>query len=253
MKLEIFDNHEKQSQAAADMIIGTINKNPAAVLCLATGDSPRRTYELVVEKVKTNQIDLSRCSFIGLDEWVGIAPSNTGSCDWFLHHYLFKPLNINSAQIFLFDAMAHDLDAECKKMNAIIGEKGIDCMLVGVGINGHIGFNEPGTPEDSLAHVIDLDATTLSVGTKYFSGSMETSKGITLGLKQFLQSATAIMMANGKKKSGIIKSTLENNVNTNIPSTLIRKHPNAVLMIDREAAADLNPEFIHENSGKEWN
>jgi glucosamine-6-phosphate isomerase len=239
MELKIFEDHEQQSAAAADMIIELVQSKPDAVLCLATGDSPRRTYELIVEKANASKVDFSKCSFIGLDEWVGISPENPGSCHWFLHHYLFGPLEIKEEQVFLFNAMTDDLEAECKKMNGIVQQKKIDLMLVGVGMNGHIGFNEPGTSNELLAHVSILDDTTLSVGKKYFNGSMDTNQGITLGLTHFLQSKKALMMANGTMKASIIQKTMEENTSTHIPSTLIRQHPNAILSIDNAASSAL--------------
>jgi len=113
-------------------------------------------------------------------------------------------------------------------------------MLVGIGMNGHIGFNEPGTDEESLTHVINLDETTLSVGKKYFNGAMETNKGITLGLLQVMESRQLIMAANGEKKSAIIKKTMEAPINNSITSTFIRKHPEAILFIDEQSASGLH-------------
>ena len=110
-------------------------------------------------------------------------------------------------------------------------------MLVGVGMNGHIGFNEPGVSDDLLSHVINLDETTKSVGQKYFGEKTALTKGITLGLKHFMNARTALMLANGAKKATVIKRTIEDPISTQLPSTLIRKHPNGVLYLDKEAAA----------------
>lgn len=240
MQIKVYCDHHLQSKAAADQIAELLLWNSSALLCFATGDTPKLTYELLVERLMNEKIDISKCFFIGLDEWVAVSKDDTGSCHWFLHHYLFEPLNIPASQIHLFDANAEDLQAECRKMNDLIRYKnGIDLMLVGVGMNGHIGFNEPGTKEDGLAHVIDLDATTLSVSKKYFNGEMQASKGITLGLGQFLSAREVIMMASGSKKAPIMKMALEGETGTQVPASLVRNHRNASVVLDKEAAEGL--------------
>jgi glucosamine-6-phosphate isomerase len=240
MQLQIFDTYELLSAAAAELVAAAVKKKPNTVFCFASGDTPRRTYELLVEKVKEENIDFSKCTFIGLDEWLGIPPGNTGSCHYFLQTYLVQPLGLRDEQVHLFDAMADDPLAECEKMNALIlSKKGIDFMLVGVGMNGHIGFNEPGTSITLNAHVITLDNTTLTVGQKYFAAEVPASKGITIGLQQVLEAGTLLMMANGKKKAAIIKQAMEEEITSHTPASLIRYHANGILMIETEAAANL--------------
>jgi len=242
MELKIFKDYEALSFATCEAIIDIIKDKPDAVLCLATGQSPILTYELLVEKIISNKIDISQITFIGLDEWVGIPPEMEGSCQHFLQTRLFKPLNISSSQIFLFNALAGDPEKECKRMNdAIAAKGGIDFMLVGVGLNGHIGFNEPGVAINNHAHVIELDETTKAVGQKkYFDKPVTIGKGITLGLQNFLEARFAIMIANGTKKAEIIKKAIEAPINTNVPATIMRMHKNSLLMIDEEAASLLN-------------
>lgn len=242
MELEIFKDYEELSQRAADTIIDCIKNKPNAVLCLATGDTPKLTYKYLVEKISKDNIDVSGCTFIGLDEWVGISPQTAGSCHHFLQENIFRPLNIKAIKVHLFDAMSEDFAGECKKMNnAIVDHNGIDLMVVGVGMNGHIGFNEPGVAIDSYAHVIDLDETTRSVGQKkYFDVPVTIGRGITLGLQNFLEAKHAVMLANGVKKAPIIKATVEEPIGTKVPSTLIRMHKHSTLMIDEEAASMLN-------------
>jgi glucosamine-6-phosphate isomerase len=240
MKLSIFDTYESLSAFAAEQLLATVKSNPQATLCLATGDSPKRTYQLFVQEAIKQKINLGDIHFVALDEWMGVPPSNPGSCHYFLNENLFSPLQIKRDNIHLFDAFAKDAAKECEKMNdAIKTLKGIDLMLVGVGMNGHIGFNEPGASESHYAHVADLDATTQQVGQKYFSEQTALVKGITLGLAQFFEASKVLMLANGKKKSSIIKNALEGNISTQVPASLIRKHKNSQLLIDSEAASEL--------------
>lgn len=240
MELKVFNDHEAQSAAAADMIVDRIMNKPGAVLCFASGDSPRLAYQKAAERVRSERVDISNCLFIGLDEWLGIPPDNSGSCHYFLQHYLFGPMNIDPAQIHLFNGMTTDEDKECERMNNVIAMNGgIDLVVVGVGMNGHIGFNEPGTDIETTAHVAMLDEITRTVGKKYFNEPVPINKGITVGLKQVMEAGTLLMMANGKKKAPVIKRAVEGDTGTEFPASLVRKHANGILMIDAEAAAEL--------------
>lgn len=240
MELKVVDNYNTLSATAANLLIDCVKKKPTAVLCFATGDSPKLTYQLLVEYAAKDKVDFSKCSMIGLDEWLGIPPTDSGTCHYFLHQYLFQPMGIASSQIHLFNALTTSEEGECELMNDHIAAKGgIDFMVVGVGMNGHIGFNEPGTDIDSVAHVAVLDEITRIVGKKYFQGEVPINKGITLGLKQVLQAKTLLMLANGKKKAPVIKQAVQSAISTYFPATLIRQHSNGILLIDQEAAAEL--------------
>ena len=239
MQLQIYPDHSSQSLAAAELILSAIRQKPDAVLCLATGDTPRLAYNLLVEKALKEKLNLSECFFIGLDEWLGIPRDNEGSCHHFLHKLVFQPLGINSNKVHLFDSMTPDPVKDCNQMNQVIaGKGGIDLMLVGVGMNGHLGFNEPGVSPDLQAHIITLDETTRTVGQKYFQQTTPLNQGITLGLQQILQSRQLLMMASGLKKSNIVKQALEGPVSATVPASYIQVHANGIALLD-EAAATL--------------
>lgn len=240
MAVRIYANYEVLSQAAAGEIVLQIKQKPDSVLCLAAGETPRLAYNLLPEIARKEGVDFSRCQFVGLDEWLGIPYTNEGSCSWFLWRNLFTPLGISPHQIKLFDGMTEDPAEECRRVDALIVDNGgIDLMLVGVGMNGHIGFNEPGVSEHSYAHVADLDETTRSVGQKYFRETTVLQKGITLGLRHLLQSRRAFVMAGGTRKAGIIRQALEGKITTEVPASIIRKHPNGVTLLDSEAGSML--------------
>ncbi len=244
MELKVFDNYGGLSVAAAEMIMDCIKDKPDALLCFATGDTPKLTYQELAAGIKREGTDISKCFFIGLDEWLGIPPHNNGSCHYFLHHYLFSPMGISPRQVHLFDAMTTNEEDECKRMNSIISKRGgIDLMVVGIGMNGHIGFNEPGTAIDAAVHVTPLDEMTKNVGKKYFTEEVTINKGITVGLKQVMQAKTLLMIANGKKKAPVIKKAIEGEISTDFPAALIRKHHNGILMVDSEAASELKTYF----------
>lgn len=240
MQLNIYKDYEALSQHTADEIIGLIRNKPDAVVCLASGDTPKLTFNIVAQKAAESKIDFTRCTFIGLDEWVGIPPENEGSCHYFLYRYVFGPLHISQDHIHLFDALSKDLAQECRQMDSVIEALGgIDLILVGVGMNGHIGFNEPGVSPDHYAHVVELDETTQTVGQKYFGQHTSLSLGITLGLKHLLEARKAIMIANGTKKAEVIRRALEEDITPAMPASIMRRHANGLVMLDEGAASAL--------------
>ncbi|MEP7268817.1 MAG: glucosamine-6-phosphate deaminase [Saprospiraceae bacterium] len=236
MQLQLFDTHLESSNWLADQIVDAIIQKPNLTLCLASGDSPKLTYQIMVQRLIFKEIDYSKFHMLGLDEWVGISPDDTGSCAYFFHKYLIEPLALNKDQFHLFDGLSHDVDLECNKMDAIIKEKGIDLMVVGIGMNGHIGFNEPGTAFDTFCHIVQLDSITTSVGQKYFESSRILDKGITIGLGNLLDSKKVILIAHGEKKAKIISQTLGNEIGRHLPATIMKQHENACIIIDRLAA-----------------
>ena len=241
MKLKRFKNYQELSDFAAADIAAALKNKPSLVLCLASGDTPKLTVELLVRKLKEDKIDHSQITFIGLDEWVGLPPTSTGSCHYFFQNKLIGPLQLKPSQCFLFDALAGDLRNECVKMDKFINEKsGIDIMVVGIGMNGHIGFNEPGTSFNNLSHVIELDEITRSVGQKYFKEKVELGKGITIGFKHLLNAKKVFLMANGSKKAEVIQKTVEGPVTENFPASIMQQHENGFILIDEEAASLLS-------------
>ena len=241
MQLKIYRDHQSLSDAAATEVIDLVKRKPDAVICLASGETPRLTCQLIVEKAQAEKTDLSHITFIGLDEWVAIPPENDGSCHYFFQTEIFKPLKFSPSQFHLFNAMSSNLDEECKKADKLIFEQGgIDLMIVGIGMNGHIGFNEPGVSFDNYAHVIDLDNTTITVGQKYFKTPVTLHKGITLGLKHLQQAKKVLLLANGSKKAGVIKRTVEGEITNEFPATIMQTHVNGFVMIDEDAAALLD-------------
>ncbi|HRO71280.1 MAG TPA: glucosamine-6-phosphate deaminase [Chitinophagaceae bacterium] len=241
MQVKIFKDHQSLSENVASEVVALLNSKPEAVICFASGETPRQTCRQLVEKIRNEKTDTSRCSFIGLDEWVGIPPENEGSCHYFFKNELIEPLGIPTQQFHLFDAMSDQLGEECLKMDRLIAEKkGIDLIIVGIGMNGHIGFNEPGVSFTNYSHIIDLDEITRTVGQKYFKTQQILEKGITLGLQHLLDSRKAILIANGNKKASVIKKTIEEQITNDFPASIMQSHPNGFVMIDEEAAADLD-------------
>lgn len=239
MKISVLENYEALSAHTASLIADELKKNPALSLCMASGSSPALTCDLLVKKIREGNIDCSRLRFMGLDEWMGLPPTNSGSCHYFFKTKLIEPLGLKPSQYFLFDALSPNPESECKKMDAMIKEKGIDIMLVGIGMNGHIGFNEPGTPFDLPCHVIELEEITKQVGQKYFLGRTELGKGITIGLGHLMNAATVILIANGESKAAVVQQAVEGPVEESFPASIMQRHKNSFVLIDKKAASVL--------------
>ncbi len=240
MQLKIFADYEALSDYAAEAMLAAVEQKPDCLIGIVSGDSPRLAYDLFVEKCLHTGTDIGRTCFVGFDEWVGIPPENEGSCHAFLHRHLFTPLNLPKANYHVFDAMSNDLDVECQTMNAYIAERGgIDLLLVGVGMNGHIGFNEPGVDFGNYAHVQLLEEITLKVGQKYFQAATELKHGITLGLRHLTEAKQVLMLANGPKKAAIMKRVLEDTIGNEMPASIIRSHANGILLLDVDVASAL--------------
>lgn len=240
MQTRIFENSARLADAVSDEIMTVLKEKPAALLCMASGHSPKMTSEFFTEKIKKGSADGSQFHFIGLDEWVGISPSTSGSCHNDFKERLFEPLSINSNRYHLFDGMSGDLNAECHKMDEYIKAKGgIDLMIVGIGMNGHIGFNEPGCDFNALSYVATLEESTATVGQKYFQSPTKLDKGITLGFAHLRAARKVILIASGNAKASIINKALKGTINNTVPASVMQELSNGLVMLDAEAAAQL--------------
>lgn len=246
MQLNTFKNYSQLSEYAADEMLRLLKEKTGAVICMASGDSPKLTCELFVKKAGKEKPDLSKFFFIGLDEWVGLPPDIAGSCRNDFQQRIIEPLCLSSSQYHFFNGLAEDLKHECTMMDKIIQDKGgIDLMIVGIGMNGHIGFNEPGIDFNLLSHAIELDKTTITVGQKYFKQAVTLKKGITLGLAHLMAAKKVIMLANGTRKAPVIKKTMEEKINPAFPASIMQQHPNGFIFVDEEGGSLLDSATQH--------
>lgn len=240
MQIQIFPDYEALSKAAAAAICAVVRQKPDAVLCLASGHTPEGTFRHLVKMVADGDPDFSQCIFIGLDEWVGIEPTNPGSCYFFVNQNLFKPLGVPSQRIHFFNGLATDLTAECQRIDEVVARHGgLDLILVGVGLNGHIAMNEPGTAWNFYSHVIDLHETTITVGQKYFDQETVLTKGITVGLRYVQEAKQAILLASGRKKASILGRAFEEPPTEQMPASIFQQLPNGWVFLDEASASEL--------------
>lgn len=237
MKTFIHKNYDEMCRATADIIVNQIKQKPDSLICLTSGDTPAGVYRLLVQYAKEGKVDFSKTWFVGLDEWVGMDKNDAGSCTNFLYETFFTPANIDPSRMMVFDAKAADLDSSCVAMNGFIKEHGpLSIMLVGIGMNGHIGLNEPGADFNSYAHHSPLDPITVEVGQKYFAGETKLTEGISLGLKHLQESGIPILLASGSKKAPIIAKALQGEVTNQVPASIFQTLSHGYVILDEDAS-----------------
>jgi glucosamine-6-phosphate isomerase len=241
MSVFIADSFAATSERACGDLIQLAQSIKDPLLCTASGDSPSGIYKNIVASVNENEVDISGWSFVGLDEWVGMNGTDEGSCRFYLNQQLFEPLKIPASKISFFDGRADNLDNECSAVeNFITKRKGITVAILGLGMNGHIGMNEPGTSATLRSHVTDLDPVTQKVGQKYFKTRQELKQGITLGMATLIESNHIFLLVSGSHKAEIVKRMLESEISERLPCTLLRNHPQLRIYLDDAAAKLIN-------------
>jgi glucosamine-6-phosphate deaminase len=240
MNLLICKNYDEMSRAAAGLVIQQVNSKPDSLICFPSGESPVGMFNCLIAAASEGRVDFSRCYFVGLDEWVGMGKDDEGSCTNFLYEHFFTHMQIKPDKMNFFDARADDLDAACKAMDDFIKLHGpLDMMLVGIGMNGHIGLNEPGTDFNLYSHHAPLTPVTISVGQKYFKQQTPLHEGITLGLKHLQKAKMPVLIASGAKKAEIIARAFEGEVSNKLPASIFQTLPSAHVILEEGAASGL--------------
>lgn len=238
MKLFISDSYETMSKKAAEDLKNIIQTFANPLICTASGDSPKGLYKELVDLVKKDQLDISKSYFLGLDEWVGMYGNDEGSCRYYLNKQLFNPLQVNENKICFFNGRAKDLESECDRVEKFINKNnGIDVAIVGLGQNGHVGMNEPGTSSSLHSHVADIATETQQIGQKYFKEKKLITKGLTLGIANLMEAKNVILLVSGNKKAAIVKRILEEEISEQLPASFLRLHKNFIIYLDAEAAS----------------
>lgn len=237
MKITIYPDYSELSVKTAEQIAAIISKKPDALLCFPAGETSVGTFKQLVELHKTGKLSFKHVRIVGLDEWVHIGEMKSENCYSFMRKHLFDYIDNREENFCFFNGEATDLKKECIKTDNFIKKNGpIDMILLGVGMNGHLGLNEPGTSWDKYSHVAELAETTKTVAHKYFTGQVELKKGISLGMKYILDSKTVILQMNGAKKAPVVKMLIDSEVSPAFPASAAKTHPNSILLLDKEAA-----------------
>ncbi|MBK3966700.1 glucosamine-6-phosphate deaminase [Staphylococcus aureus] len=212
--------------------------NQHCKLGLATGGTMTDLYEQLVKLLNKNQLNVDNVSTFNLDEYVGLTASHPQSYHYYMDDMLFKQYPyFNRKNIHIPNGDADDMNAEASKNNDVLEQQGQrDIQILGIGENGHIGFNEPGTPFDSVTHIVDLTESTIKANSRYFKNEDDVPKqAISMGLANILQAKRIILLAFGEKKRAAITHLLNQEISVDVPATLLHKHPNVEIYLDDEA------------------
>ncbi|HEV7333875.1 MAG TPA: glucosamine-6-phosphate deaminase [Flavisolibacter sp.] len=225
------------SKRAAEALFHLLKTFDKPLICTASGASPAGLYKELIHLVNTSAINSSSWYFVGLDEWQDMNGNDEGSSRHQLNQQLFHPLNVPEQQICFFDGKATDLEKECRRAEDFIAQHGpIAIAILGIGVNGHIGMNEPGTPASIRSHVAAIHPGTQQIGQKYFKEPKQLDTGITLGLATLLEAKHLLLLASGTNKAESIFRMLHAPITEDLPASLLRDHPSLHIYLDKEAA-----------------
>ena len=241
MIVKVFENEEFAGRAAADAIIAQISAKPNSVLGLPTGSTPVPTYRALSAACAEGRVSFKDVKTFNLDEYVGLNPAHEQSYRYFMNDNLFNHVDIDIANTNLpCDGSDLDEATAAKYDEKIIAAGGIDFQLLGIGGNGHIGFNEPGTPFGSLTHVVELTESTREANKRFFNSIDEVpTHAATMGIRTVMNARGILLIALGKAKAEIMKKTLCGPVTEEVPASVLQLHPNCTVYCDEEAAAFL--------------
>jgi len=238
LNLHILPTGSEAAIAAARDIRDYINGNPNALICLAAGETPLPVYQALIQMQKNGEADLNGVFYLGLDEWVGLDKKTPGSCAQVMNSHFYGPAGINMERVFEWDGKCACLEAEKRRAEAWIAKlDGIGLALLGVGMNGHVGFNEPNTGLQTGAITVPLDDTTKQVSVKYFGKALPVEYGVSIGAGELKKAKRLLLIATGKNKAEIIKKTVCESATPAAPASLLMDHPDITVYADEDAAA----------------
>jgi glucosamine-6-phosphate deaminase len=238
--INVFNDADAVADALAHRVADAIRQKPTLVLGLPTGRTPVRLYERLRERHASGALDPSQIETFNLDEFVGITPSHPGSFRTFMETHLFNAWRLQPDQIHFLDGSAADLDAECSRYEAAIDEAGgLDLQIVGIGANGHIGFNEPADALQARTHRVTLAASTRRDNAALFGGEWEQvpRQALSMGMGTILRASALILLATGERKAQCIEHAVHGPLTPRLPASFLQVHARLELYLDRAAAA----------------
>ncbi|MFO7814638.1 MAG: glucosamine-6-phosphate deaminase [Halanaerobiales bacterium] len=238
MKVLVEKSYKKISKKAAYLVKQQINEKPASVIGLPTGSTPLKMYEELIEMYKRGAVDFSEVTTFNLDEYYGLPPDHPQSYHYYMWNNFFDHINIKEENVHILDGRTENIERECIEYETEIKNAGgIDLQVLGIGPNGHLGFNEPSETLNDKTHLVTLSKDTIEANSRFFDSKEEVpKKALTMGISTILKSDKIIIMASGENKASAIKKTLSGQINTCTPSTLLQTHPDVTVIIDQGAA-----------------
>lgn len=239
MKVIITKNYEEMSEKAFGVMAEVVKSNPQAVLGLATGSTPLGLYKNMIEDHKKNGTSYKQIKTVNLDEYAGLDENSDQSYVYFMRRNLFDSLDIDRKNTNIENGVAKDREAECARYNALLHGMQQDIQVLGIGSNGHIAFNEPGTPFGSETHIVDLTESTIKDNSRLFKNIEEVPRqAFTMGLKNIMNAKKILILANGANKAQAVYGLVKGDVTERVPASVLQLHPDCTLVCD-EAAAQL--------------
>lgn len=244
MRLIEAKDYQEASRQVANIISAQVILRPDSVLGLATGSSPIGAYRQLIEWYNKGDVDFSRVRSVNLDEYVGLAPSHEQSYAYFMHHNFFNFINIKPENVHLPDGLDPDAEGQGEKYDALIRSLGgVDLQLLGIGRDGHIGFNEPCGEFVKGTHSVELTQDTREANARFFgSVDLVPKTAYTMGILDIMQARRVVMIATGSSKAAILKDAFWGPVTPQIPASILQLHPDFTLVADEEALAMVNQE-----------
>ncbi len=232
MRFITVDSYEELSRRAAGIIAAQVIGKPKSVLGLATGSSPLGTYANLIRAYENGDLDFSEVTSVNLDEYEGLTGDNDQSYRYFMDTNLFSKINIRKEYTFVPDGCAKDLEAECKAYDARIKALGgIDIQLLGIGLDGHIGFNEPDEVFTKETHVVELDPSTIEANARFFASKDDVPrKAVTMGMEGIMQAKKVLLIANGKNKEDIMNKAFFGPITPKVPASILQLHPDVTVI-----------------------
>jgi glucosamine-6-phosphate deaminase len=237
MKVIETKNYEELSDKACNYMLERLQDKRNPVLGLATGSTPEGLYAKLIDKYNNNEISFKNTTTFNLDEYAGLPPENVGSYHYYMYDKLFNHIDIQKDNVYLLNGTATDLHKECTDYEALIQDKGpIDIQVLGIGENGHIGFNEPGTQFSSRTHLIDLKESTIQANARFFNSIEDVPKqAVTMGIGTIMESKAILLMAAGERKADALARLIEGEIHEESPASILQKHCDVTVIADEAA------------------
>ncbi len=241
MKIIICKDYDEVSKRAASLVIENIQNSPKLNIGLATGSSPIGLYNNLIKAYQNKEVSFREISSYNLDEYIGIERSHPQSYYNFMFENLFRHIDIDQKNIHIPNNDLSKIDDIVNDYNQILHENPLDLQILGIGSNGHIGFNEPGTPLDSETFIVTLDEQTRKDNSRFFKNLDEVPKfAITMGIKNIMYSNKIILIASGKEKAHVVKQMIKGKITNHFPASILQLHPDCTIILDEDAAAQLS-------------
>lgn len=236
---KIFETVDDVSRYTAQRLLSTIQAVPNAALGLATGSTMEPVYAHFLRMLRETPVDISQLTTFNLDEYIGLGAEHAQSYHYYMHQHLFSELGLPRERTHLPGGMAKDFDAACQAYSAAIKALGgLNLQLLGIGTNGHIGFNEPYTSFSSRTHVVELSEQTRRDNGRFFADQSEVpTHAVTLGLQDILEAEEILLVVTGRHKANIVAELFHSAVDEALPASVLKQHANTTIVLDREAAA----------------